>query len=205
MRQSQQREVADHFIPLMKECFKDSDVAQIYGAARTKTTCIINRAIAPYLHDELVKKMRNKPYTLSTDGSNDTVEKQAPFKRLSKHFEDPMAEVHLLLYQATLPVFTEFNLLFQCQEPSVYLLHGQMRSYVKKLMSKFVTTTAIKNADVCEVEYKDKQNQMAAVDYAFKKQPFKEPVLEHSQFIDFQQKMDCDVNDALYFVYRYAS
>ncbi|KAK6466623.1 hypothetical protein HHUSO_G36086, partial [Huso huso] len=64
--------VADHFSPLMKECFKDSDVAQRYGAARTKTTCIINRAIAPYLHDELVKKMRNRPYTLSTDGSNDT-------------------------------------------------------------------------------------------------------------------------------------
>ncbi|MGH0146032.1 UNVERIFIED_CONTAM: hypothetical protein FKN15_041695 [Acipenser sinensis] len=64
--------VADHFSPLIKECFKDSDVAQRYGAARTKTTCIINRAIAPYLHDELVKKMRNRPYTLSTDGSNDT-------------------------------------------------------------------------------------------------------------------------------------
>ncbi|MGH0154834.1 UNVERIFIED_CONTAM: hypothetical protein FKN15_046591 [Acipenser sinensis] len=173
------------------------------------------------------------------------VEKQARFKRLRKHFEDPMTEVHLLFYQATLPVFTEFNLLFQRQEPSVYLLHGQMRSYVKKLMSKFVTTTAIKNADVCEVEYKDKQNQVAdhklnvgwttrttlnrlheageisqyqvdnfhkavraffvaAVDYAFKKLPFKEPVLEHSQFIDFQQKMDCDVNDALYFVYRFS-
>ncbi|XP_058882410.1 uncharacterized protein LOC117972348 isoform X2 [Acipenser ruthenus] len=173
------------------------------------------------------------------------IEKQARFKRLRKHFEDPMTEVHLLFYQATLPVFTEFNLLFQRQEPSVYLLHGQMRSYVKKLMSKFVTTTAIKNADVCEVEYKDKQNQVAdhklnvgwttrttlnrlheageisqyqvdnfhkavraffvaAVDYAFKKLPFKEPVLEHSQFIDFQQKMDCDVNDALYFVYRFS-
>ncbi|KAK6481138.1 hypothetical protein HHUSO_G17313 [Huso huso] len=374
--------VANHFSPLMKECFKDSDVAQRYGAARTKTTCIINRAIAPYLHDELVKKMRNRPYTLSTDGSNDTgrekmnplavelfdvvrvehmfldmcittgtnaataetifekmdsvlkkdnipwqncvglsvdnanvnmgvcnsiksrilsinptvyvhgcpchivhnnvsaagthyielsdfdvedmvvdigywfkastkrkcrldVEKQARFKRLRKHFEDPMTEVHLLFYQATLPVFTEFNLLFQRQEPSVYLLHGQMRSYIKKLMSKFVTTTAIKNADVCEVEYKDKQNQVAdhklnvgwttrttlnrlheageisqyqvdnfhkavraffvaAVDYAFKKLPFKEPVLERSQFIDFQQKMDCDVNDALYFVYRFS-
>ncbi|XP_058876373.1 uncharacterized protein LOC117432754 [Acipenser ruthenus] len=45
---------------------------------------------------------------------------------------------------------------------------------------------------------------VAAVDYAFKKLPFKEPVLEHSQFIDFQQKMDCDVNDALYFVYRFS-
>ncbi|KAK6490362.1 hypothetical protein HHUSO_G4876 [Huso huso] len=332
--------VADHFSPLMKECFKDSDVAQRYGAARTKTICIINRAIAPYLHDELVKKMRNRPLTLSTDGSNDAgrekmnpltvklfdvdrvehmfldmcittgtnaataetifekmdsvlkkdnipwqncvglsvdnvnlsdfdvedmvvaigywfkastkrkcrldVEKQANFKRLRKHFEDPMTEVHLLFYQATLPVIT-FNLLFQCKEPSVYLLHGQMRSYVKKLMSKFVTTTAIKNADVCEVEFKDKQNQVAdhklnigwttrttstlnclhevgeisqyqvdnfhkavraffvaAVDYAFEKLPFKEPVLEHSQFIDFQQKMDCDVNEALYFVYRFS-
>ncbi|MGH0117576.1 UNVERIFIED_CONTAM: hypothetical protein FKN15_005078 [Acipenser sinensis] len=54
------------------------------------------------------------------------IEKQARFKRLRKHFEDPMTEVHLLFYQATLPVFTEFNLLFQRQEPSVYLLHGQV-------------------------------------------------------------------------------
>ncbi|RXM29229.1 hypothetical protein EOD39_9000 [Acipenser ruthenus] len=93
----------------------------------------------------------------------------------------------------------------KAQQAEIKVAVMMMRSYVKKLMSKFVTTTAIKNADVCEVEYKDKQNQVAAVDYAFEKLPFKEPVLEHSQFIDFQQKMDCDVNEALYFVYRNAS
>ncbi|MGH0145583.1 UNVERIFIED_CONTAM: hypothetical protein FKN15_042439 [Acipenser sinensis] len=38
----------------------------------------------------------------------------------------------------------------------------------------------------------------------FEKLPFKEPVLEHPKFVDFQQKMDCDVNDALYFVDRFS-
>ena len=63
---------ADHLSPLFKECFPDSKIAKMYCSARTKTSAIINKAISPYLLNELVCNMKIKPFTLSTDGSNDT-------------------------------------------------------------------------------------------------------------------------------------
>ncbi|XP_056457345.1 zinc finger BED domain-containing protein 5-like isoform X2 [Gadus chalcogrammus] len=63
---------ADHLGPLLKECFGDSKTAQEYRCARTKSSCITNEAIAPYFTQELVKEMKKAPYTLVTDGSNDT-------------------------------------------------------------------------------------------------------------------------------------
>ncbi|KAK1875833.1 Histone acetyltransferase mst2 [Dissostichus eleginoides] len=71
--------VADHFSPLYKECFRDSPTAQGFKSASTKTTCIINEAVAPHFKKELVMKMRENPFTLVTDGSNDTgLEKMNP-------------------------------------------------------------------------------------------------------------------------------
>lgn len=64
--------VTDHLGPLLKECFKDSTTAQDYRCARTKTTCIVNGALAPHFKQELVVHMKEGPYTLITDGSNDT-------------------------------------------------------------------------------------------------------------------------------------
>ena len=64
--------MADHFSPLIRETFKDSAVAQKFHSGRMKTICIINKAVAPYLHNDLVEKMKNAPFALSTDGSNDT-------------------------------------------------------------------------------------------------------------------------------------
>lgn len=64
--------VADHFSPLYKECFRDSPTAQSFKSASTKTTCIINEAVAPHFKKEPVMKMRENPFTLVTDGSNDT-------------------------------------------------------------------------------------------------------------------------------------
>lgn len=63
---------ADHLGPLLKDCFGDSKTAQDYRCARTKSSCIINEALAPYFTLELVKELKNGPYTLVTDGSNDT-------------------------------------------------------------------------------------------------------------------------------------
>lgn len=61
--------VADHFGPLLKECLKDSKTAQEYRCARTKTSCIVSKALAPHFMEELVVQMREGPYTLITDGS----------------------------------------------------------------------------------------------------------------------------------------
>lgn len=63
---------ADHLSPLFKECFPDSKIARKYASARTKTAAIINGAVSPYMLAELVTHLREKPFSLSTDGSNDT-------------------------------------------------------------------------------------------------------------------------------------
>ena len=42
-----------------------------------------------------------------------------------------------------------------------------------------------------------------AVEYATAKLPLHDPVLEHSRFVDFRQKMDTTLDDVLYFVHRY--
>ena len=49
--------------------FPDSEIVKNYHCARTQTACILNYAIAP---DELVIAMKQKPYSLSVDASNDT-------------------------------------------------------------------------------------------------------------------------------------
>ena len=53
-----------------RECFKDSPTAQHFKSASTRTTCIINQAVAQHYRNELVMKMRGNP--LVTDGSKDT-------------------------------------------------------------------------------------------------------------------------------------
>jgi len=63
--------LADHLSPLIRDVF-DGEVAQGYACAKTKTTCILNGAVAPQLRDELVSLMHNTPYSLSVDGSNDS-------------------------------------------------------------------------------------------------------------------------------------
>ena len=70
--------LADHLSPLIRDVF-DGEVAQGYACAKTKTTCILNGAVAPQLRDELVSLMQNTPYSLSVDGSNDSgLEKMNP-------------------------------------------------------------------------------------------------------------------------------
>ncbi|KAK1892520.1 Zinc finger BED domain containing protein 5 [Dissostichus eleginoides] len=91
--------VADHFSPLYKECFRDSPTAQGFKSASTKTTCIINEAVAPHFKKELVMKMRENPFTLVTDGSNDTgLEKMNP---LTVRIFDTNKVVHRFLDMCT--------------------------------------------------------------------------------------------------------
>ncbi|GAA6086937.1 adhesion G protein-coupled receptor E3-like isoform X1 [Tachysurus ichikawai] len=45
---------------------------------------------------------------------------------------------------------------------------------------------------------------MKAVEYALQKLPLKEPLLNHARFVDVRQRAECGVEDALYFVERYA-
>lgn len=63
--------LADHLSPLICDVF-DGEVAKGYACAKTKTTCILNRAVTPQFREELVSLMQQAPYSLSVDGSNDT-------------------------------------------------------------------------------------------------------------------------------------
>ncbi|KAL3054101.1 hypothetical protein OYC64_006435 [Pagothenia borchgrevinki] len=333
--------VTDHLGPLMKECFKDSPTAQDYTCARTKTSCLINKVLAPHYQNALVMLMRENPYTIITDGSNDTGrEKMNPLtvrvfdvnrvahrfldmcttsgtrsgtaelifqkidatlqnhkipwcnciglsrqcsrehrttqfnrikssakqpqclctwlpvsyftqhckasltftevshfdledvvvdvgfwfkgstnrkgflaefcelfeseylevlqhasvrwlsletcvtrilrlyeplasyfqstegnqprlKRLQGAFSDPMTEVYLLFYQATIPAFTSLNLLFQRQHPSIFVLQDEMITFIRKLCSKFLLPTVLQtHLKPQDIPYVDKENHL---------------------------------------------
>ena len=63
---------AEHLSPLFREIFPDSEIAKAYGCGKTKTTCILNGALKPYYQNDLVQQMKDRPYSVSIDGSNDT-------------------------------------------------------------------------------------------------------------------------------------
>ena len=70
---------ADHLGPLFKEIFPDSSIASSYSCGRTKSSAILNEALAPQCHKYVVEHCKTHPYSVGTDGSNDTgVEKMNP-------------------------------------------------------------------------------------------------------------------------------
>lgn len=70
--------LADHLSPILRDIF-DGDVAKGYACARTKTTAILNNAVAPAFKCELVSIMQNRPFSILIDGSNDNgLEKMNP-------------------------------------------------------------------------------------------------------------------------------
>ena len=71
---------------------------------------------------------------------------QPTFKsRLQDWYKDPMIEVYLLFYQAVLPVFNNFNLILQQEEPSIHLIGDEMISFIKKLHGKYLSLDQLKN------------------------------------------------------------
>ena len=59
--------VMDHLSPLFPDIFPDSKIA----STRTKITCILNVALRPHFQADLVSQMREEPFSLAIDGSND--------------------------------------------------------------------------------------------------------------------------------------
>ncbi|XP_076854994.1 uncharacterized protein LOC143509955 isoform X3 [Brachyhypopomus gauderio] len=168
-------------------------------------------------------------------------EKQPRLKWLAGAFSNPMTEVYLLFYQATLPTFTSLNLLLQREKPSVFLLYEEMTKFIRKLCGRFLHISALQGRAVEDINYTDPSTQLSgqklnvgfttrttlnrlleagdvtpqqgesfhqavlafltgAVEYAMAKLPLKESLLKHARFVDVQQRADCEVNDAAYFV-----
>ncbi len=69
----------DKLSPMIRSIFPDSRIASDYHSASTKATCMLNLAVAPILVENLVESMKSHPFSISTDGSNDTgLEKMNP-------------------------------------------------------------------------------------------------------------------------------
>ena len=70
---------SDHLTSLFKEVFPDSKIAKRYAASRTKTMAIINESFAPHCRNYIVEHCKVHPYSLGTDGSNDSgIDKMNP-------------------------------------------------------------------------------------------------------------------------------
>ncbi len=63
---------SNHLSPLLRSVFPDSKIAKSCASASTKTTCIINGALAPHFKSALIEAMKSRPYSLAVDGSNDS-------------------------------------------------------------------------------------------------------------------------------------
>ena len=57
--------------PLYRAMFPDSNIAKNFRCKRTKTTCILNKALYPRIKTNLVEYMSENPYALVNDGSSD--------------------------------------------------------------------------------------------------------------------------------------
>ncbi|KAL5019174.1 hypothetical protein ScPMuIL_004896 [Solemya velum] len=88
---------ADHLSPLFEEIFPDRDIAKAYSSARTKTTCMLNLAVAQFFQSALVEMMKAQLYALATDGSNDTgLEKMNPLTVRIYNVNNKRVETQLL-------------------------------------------------------------------------------------------------------------
>ena len=84
------------------------------------------------------------------------------FDRLQKAYCNPMTQVYLMFYQASLQLFLFMNKFMQKEDPLIAVIAEQMISFLKKLLAKFVIISAIKAAsNIVEVDYsQDKQCQV---------------------------------------------
>ncbi|KAK1892339.1 Zinc finger BED domain containing protein 5 [Dissostichus eleginoides] len=144
-------------------------------------------------------------------------EKQPRFRRLLEAFSNPMTEVCLLFYQATLPVLSTFNLLLQREKSSIFLLHDEIRSFIRKLLSKFLKPAALQHRELHQTNCQGclcRQVMREKLVIGFTTRATLNRLLDAGditpqQVQRFQQaavaflSVECGVEDALYFVDRF--
>ena len=71
--------ISDEFGKLFRSIFRDSNIAIKYQCGKTKSSAILNDALAMDLTSKLIERMKATPFSVATDGSNDTgIEKMNP-------------------------------------------------------------------------------------------------------------------------------
>ena len=61
----------DHLSPLFRDIFLNLKIAKGFAAAQTKTIIILNMVLSPYFERVLTAQMKESPFALPMDGSND--------------------------------------------------------------------------------------------------------------------------------------
>ena len=141
---------------ILKEYYEfcDTEYEEVIKFISTRWLCLelcINR--------ELKKYEGLKSYFLSEEFPD------ARFKRLRRCYDNPLIEVYLLFYQASLPCFTNFNKFLQREDPVVYHLHEKQQCFMHKLASRFIKPQVIQklqsenksfaDLDICSEDQKD--------------------------------------------------
>ena len=67
------------------------------------------------------------------------------FQRLNEWFSDPLLEPEILFTQATISIFTNFNLLLQCEEPTLHILKSSIERLGRKIVNRIVNPSFLKN------------------------------------------------------------
>ena len=86
-------------------------------------------------------------------------------ERLEKVYSSPRSEVYLFLYHAMLQLFVSFNKFWKREDPTICVMHDQLHSFMKSLMGKFVSVSAIRDAlsagDITRLNYDCRENQLS--------------------------------------------
>ena len=90
--------VTDHFTDLQRAMFPDSEIAKDFACRRTKTTHLINLAVAPAQDERVTKLCQTEKFSIMVDESNDHSDNKAmtvlvrvldrDVKRISTRFLD---------------------------------------------------------------------------------------------------------------------
>ncbi|XP_071508171.1 uncharacterized protein [Diadema antillarum] len=92
---------SDHLSSSMKEMFPDSKVAAEFACRRTKTTAIA-RTLGQEARGDILCKIRERPFSISTDGSSDRGAEQQLYPIIVRYFDcDTRHVVSVLLEIAT--------------------------------------------------------------------------------------------------------
>lgn len=77
-------------------------------------------------------------------------ESSARFKRLKDAFSDPLTEVYLLFFQASLQIFLQLNLFLQGEDPLIGSMNQAMKRFLRLLACKFIAPVTVKAASTYE-------------------------------------------------------
>ena len=132
--------------------FCDQEYEEVIRYVSTRWLCL-----EKCLNRELKKYPGLKSYFLS-EGLRDE-----RFLRLETAYTNPMTEIYLLFFQASLVTFTNFNQFLQREDSLIYLLNSQMNQFMNKLASKFVKPEVIQ-------QLKESDQSFAALDTSLQNQ-----------------------------------